>query len=120
MSFRVGDRVRARLLDTGGHHRLPRYVQGRVGTVVAYRGAFPLPDAVVHGGVTVWRGLYCVRFAAGELWSNEERPLNGDCPPEDHRPSGDHGSNGHGVHLDLFEDYLRHENGRHENGEASS
>ncbi len=122
MSFRVGDRVRARLRDTGGHHRLPRYVQGRTGIVVAYRGAFPLPDAVVHDRAPApQRGLYCVRFDAGDLWSTGRCAPEDGCASdaqgasEDGCASGDEGSNGHGVHLDLFEDYLRHES-----GEASS
>ena len=98
MSLRLGDRVRARLLDTGGHHRLPRYVQGRIGTVVAYRGEFPLPDVVVHGDADVQGGLYCVRFAASALWEDDSSARSG------HGPANDHG-----VHLDLFEDYLQHE-----------
>ena len=98
MSLRLGDRVRARLLDTGDHHRLPRYVQGRIGTVVAYRGEFPLPDVVVHGDAHVRRGLYCVHFAASDLWTCDSAASSG------------HGTaSGHGVHLDLFECYLRHE-----------
>lgn len=109
MSLRLGDRVRARLLDTSGHHRLPRYVQGRIGTVVAYRGEFPLPEAVVHEPAPVRRGLYCVRFAASDLWAS------GSAASSDHGTASDHG-----VHLDLFECYLRHEGCRGDEGEETS
>lgn len=88
MSFRVGDPVRARRLDTGDHHRLPHYVQGKPGTISAYRGAFVLPDVAVHGGDRTPRALYGVRFAADQLWPAES------------------GGSSHTVHLDLYEDYL--------------
>ena len=43
--FRVGDRVRARTVHKAGHTRLPRYVRGRLGKIVADNGNHHLPDA---------------------------------------------------------------------------
>ncbi len=74
--FRAGDRVRARVLDTRGHNRLPRYVQGRIGTVEADRGGFVFPDANAHGRGEAPQRLYTVVFAAQDLWGPEADPAD--------------------------------------------
>lgn len=81
--FGAGDRVRARSADPDGHTRLPRYVRGHVGEVVAVRPMWALPDQAVHG---VFRPepVYAVRFRADELW----------------------GCGSHSVTLDLWESYV--------------
>jgi nitrile hydratase subunit beta len=81
--FAVGTRVRARTADPDGHTRLPRYVRGHVGEVLAVRGNWPLPDLVVRG-IARAEPVYAVRFAAADLW----------------------GSGSHSVTLDLWESYL--------------
>ncbi|MGH6986914.1 MAG: nitrile hydratase subunit beta [Caulobacteraceae bacterium] len=68
--FALGDRVRARIMHPAGHTRLPRYARGRLGEVVAYRGAHILADASAHGRI-LREPLYGVRFAARELWGSE-------------------------------------------------
>lgn len=85
--FAIGDRVRALNLHPTGHTRLPRYVRGRVGLVVAHHGAHVLPDSNAHGKGEDPRHLYTVSFTARELWGPDAR-------------TGDN------VRLDLWEPYL--------------
>jgi nitrile hydratase len=81
--FAAGSTVRARSTDPDGHTRLPRYVRGHTGEVIAVRGDWALPDLVVRG-VRRPEPVYAVRFAAAELW----------------------GGGSHSVTLDLWESYL--------------
>ena len=83
MSYAVGDRVRARTGDPDHHTRLPRYVRGQAGEVVARLGDWVLPDASVAGLGTT-ETCYAVRFAAADLF----------------------GSGDHTVTVDLWESYL--------------
>lgn len=62
-----------------GHTRLPQYLAGRVGTIVAFDGTFPLPDERALGAQrSAPQPVYAVRF---------------EC-------------NGHHVTADLWEAYL--------------
>ncbi|WP_109473834.1 nitrile hydratase subunit beta [Ornithinimicrobium cavernae] len=76
--YAVGQRVRARDLNPVGHTRLPRYARGRVGTVVAVRGAHVFPDrnAATLGQLPdqepEW--LYTVDFTGRELWGEDADP----------------------------------------------
>lgn len=85
-AFKVGDRVRARLMNPEGHTRTPRYVRGRLGTVVLHHGGHVYPDASADGER---RGehLYTVSFAARDLW-------------------GEQASAADTVRVDLWEPYL--------------
>jgi nitrile hydratase len=65
--YSVGDRVRARNLHPASHTRLPRYVRGRVGTVVMVHGCHVFPDRSVRGDEDP-QWLYTVRFEGHELW----------------------------------------------------
>jgi nitrile hydratase beta subunit len=85
--FAEGDAVRARTLNPHGHTRLPRYVRGRQGMIVARRGALVFPDSHAHGKGEDPRPLYTVRFAARELWGEAAHPRDSVC-------------------LDLWEPYL--------------
>jgi nitrile hydratase len=71
--FGVDDRVRARNLHPTGHTRLPRYVRGRVGTVVLVHGCHVFPDRSVHGEEDP-QWLYTVRFEGRELWGPDADP----------------------------------------------
>ena len=82
--FATGARVRARAADPDGHTRLPRYVRGHTGEVIAIRGDWALPDLVVRGEQHR-EPVYAVRFAAAELW----------------------GSGSHSVIVDMWESYLK-------------
>ena len=66
--FAVGDAVRARNLHPTAHTRLPRYVRGHAGRVVACRGAHVYPDAHAAGAGEQPQWLYTVSFDAAELW----------------------------------------------------
>jgi hypothetical protein len=83
VSYAVGDRVRARAGDPDHHTRLPRYVRGHAGEVVARLDDWVLPDASV-AGLTTTQACYAVRFDAADLFGN-----------------GDHT-----VTVDLWESYL--------------
>jgi nitrile hydratase subunit beta len=66
-AFQVGDTVRARLLASPGHTRLPQYARGHRGSIVARRGNFPLPDTNMRDDGPA-EPLYTVSFAAADLW----------------------------------------------------
>ncbi|HEY0716403.1 MAG TPA: SH3-like domain-containing protein [Streptosporangiaceae bacterium] len=83
--FPVGSQVRARTCDPDHHTRLPRYLHGHVGDVVAVAPAAPLPDDVARGlPEPRVEPVYAVRFHAADLW----------------------GSGAHTVTADLWECYL--------------
>lgn len=67
--FAPGSRVRARAGDPAHHTRIPRYVRGHVGEVVAVEGTAKLPDDRVRGlAEPRTEPVYTVRFAARDLW----------------------------------------------------
>lgn len=86
-AFATGDRVRARNLHPRGHTRLPRYVRGHTGVIIAAHGAHVLPDANAHNEGENPHHLYTVSFAARDLW-------------------GPDAGAGDSVRLDLWECYL--------------
>jgi nitrile hydratase beta subunit len=66
--FVAGERVRARSDRVPGHVRMPAYIRGKVGVVVAESPAYPFPDAHAHGVAAEDEPTYDVRFSAAELW----------------------------------------------------
>ncbi len=66
--FKVGDRVRARMLSTPTHTRLPRYVRGHVGVIDRVHGCHVFADSSAAGTGEAPQWLYTVRFDARELW----------------------------------------------------
>lgn len=72
--FAPGARVRARNFHPVGHTRLPRYVRGHVGTVIADHGGHVFPDSNAHGGGEAAQRLYTVGFDATELWGPDADP----------------------------------------------
>jgi nitrile hydratase subunit beta len=85
--FAVGDSVRTLNLHPTGHTRLPRYVRGRTGVIVARHGAHVFPDSNAHDKGEDPRHLYTVSFSAQDLWGPPARA-------------------GDSVRLDLWEPYL--------------
>ena len=69
--FRIGDRVRARMMTPQGHTRLVRYARGRVGEIVRVHGTHVLPDSSAHGRGDDPQWLYTVQFSARELWGKD-------------------------------------------------
>jgi nitrile hydratase len=72
--FKIGDRVRMRMINPPTHTRLPRYVRGRCGIVEAVRGCHVFPDASALGQTDIAHWLYCVAFDARELWGEAADP----------------------------------------------
>ena len=71
MRFAPGSRVRARTADPGHHTRLPRYLRGHVGEVVAVAPPVPLPDDVARGlPEPRVEPVYAVRFHGADLWGS--------------------------------------------------
>ena len=66
--FEPGKMVRGRNMHPATHTRIPRYVRGHVGTVIAWRGAHVFPDTNALGVGEHPCHLYSVKFAANELW----------------------------------------------------
>ena len=87
--FRPDDLVRARNLHPVAHNRQPRYVRGRVGTVVEDYGVYALQDSdeVGRQPCDQPQHVYSVRFEARELW-------------------GDRAAARDAVYVDLWEEYL--------------
>ena len=85
MNFEAGTRVRVKAGDPDHHTRVPRYVRGHTGTVVAVIDQWAVPDDSARG-IEPPRAetCYAVRFSAADLW----------------------GSGDHTVTVDLWESYL--------------
>jgi nitrile hydratase subunit beta len=67
-AFAVGDAVRARVLRTSGHTRMPGYIRGHRGVVTAIRPAAVLPDTNAHFVGENPQHVYTVEFTSTELW----------------------------------------------------
>jgi nitrile hydratase subunit beta len=86
--FTAGDAVMTVVDHRSGHTRLPRYVRGRRGVVVARRGVHVFPDTNAHGLGEDPQHVYSVRFTGAELWGPAAEPNQA-------------------VHIDLWESYLQ-------------
>jgi len=82
--YTPGTRVRVRAGDPDRHTRVPRYVRGHVGEIVAALDRWPLPDDSARGLPPREETCYAVRFSAADLW----------------------GSGDHTVTVDLWESYF--------------
>lgn len=69
--FAVGSLVRSRGHGLPHHSRLPRYAQGKTGTVVAVHGAHVFADASGQGLGEQPQWLYTVAFSGRTLWGDE-------------------------------------------------
>jgi nitrile hydratase len=72
--FKPGDRVRVKEEFVPGHIRMPAYIRGKTGVVVAESPAYPFPDAHAHGVEAADEPTYDVQFRAEDLWSNDADP----------------------------------------------
>ena len=72
--FKPGDRVRVKEDYIPGHIRMPGYIRGKTGVVVAETPAYPFPDAHAHGIKATDEPTYDVRFRAEDLWPNGADP----------------------------------------------
>jgi len=85
--FQLGDCVQARVTNPQTYTRLPRYVLGKIGTVVKDHGVYVFPDTMGQRLDTKPQHVYSVRFTAQELWGS-------DAPAKDY------------LFIDLFDDHL--------------
>ena len=85
--FQVGDLVRAKVIHPKTYTRLPRYVRGKVGTVMQDHGGYVFPDTLGERLSTKPQHVYSVRFSAQALWGEAA-------------PASD------ALYLDLFDDHL--------------
>ena len=83
--FESGDGVRTRNIHPDGHTRLPRYLRGHPGEIVAVHGAHVFPDSNAQGTGEDPQWLYTVRFKASDVWGIQSRDS---------------------IHADLWEPYL--------------
>ena len=51
-----------------GHVRMPGYIRGKIGIVVAASPPYPFPDAAAHNLRTQDEPAYEVRFRTDDLW----------------------------------------------------
>ncbi len=84
--FAPNQTVRASNMHKTGHTRMPAYVRGHTGTVVAIRPAAVLPDSTAHFTGEDAQHVYTVEFSSEELWGK--------------------GAEAADVRIDLFESYL--------------
>lgn len=70
-AFASGDGVQVSLNAPSGHTRLPQYVRGRDGRVIAYHGAHGVPEDNVKN-VKTFEPLYTVAFALGDLFEEHQ------------------------------------------------
>lgn len=66
--FVVGQKVRAKQMNPLGHTRLPRYVRGKEGVVIAEHGLHVFADVHARGDGEAPQFLYTVSFDAHDLW----------------------------------------------------
>ena len=69
--FAVGDRVVAKTAHPEGHTRLPRYVRGRSGEVIAGYRRQGFQDDEPMGDQAGLQFVYAVRFDGQELWGDQ-------------------------------------------------
>jgi nitrile hydratase len=72
--FQPGDRVRVKEDFVPGHVRMPAYIRGKTGVVVAESPAYPFPDAHAHGVEASDEPTYDVRFRTEDLWPSSSDP----------------------------------------------
>jgi nitrile hydratase beta subunit len=87
--FALGDGVRAININPITHTRLPRYVRGRVGKVIASHGGYIFPDTNSLFQGESPQHVYTVRFSSREVWGEAANPFDSVC-------------------VDLWESYLDH------------
>jgi nitrile hydratase beta subunit len=66
--FRIGEIVQVKNEFVSGHVRMPGYIRGKQGVVVAESPPYPFPDAAAHNLPVTEEPTYDVRFRSTELW----------------------------------------------------
>jgi nitrile hydratase subunit beta len=84
-AFAFGSRVMVHDFLVPGHTRMPEYLHGKPGEIIAHHGAHVFPDASAVGNGENPQHLYTVRFRAADVFDVVNRDF---------------------VHADLWEPYL--------------
>jgi nitrile hydratase len=71
--FAEGDEIRARIIDTEGHSRLPAYLMDKPGRIVMVHGCHVFPDSSAHGRGDDPHWLYAVRFRSADVFGGNGR-----------------------------------------------
>jgi nitrile hydratase len=66
--FQIGDAVKVKYEFVPGHHRMPGYLRGKVGTVMGYGPVTHYPDAAAHNMQAAMEETYDVRFRSSDIW----------------------------------------------------
>ncbi len=66
--FLIGETVRVKNEFVSGHVRMPGYIRGKTGIVVAESPPYPFPDAAAHNMQVTEEPTYDVRFRSTDLW----------------------------------------------------
>jgi nitrile hydratase subunit beta len=75
--FSIGEMIRASNNCPPGHTRVPRYVRGKVGTIVGDNGVFQFADTIAAGEGPHPQHCYTIAFSTKALWgANAERPAD--------------------------------------------
>ena len=69
-SFEIGQRVRVRTSTFRGHTRVPKYVRGKLGTILHVAPPFPFAGSAGHGMSAKSEPTYHVKFDSRDLWSD--------------------------------------------------
>ncbi len=69
--FSVGDTAIVRLGNPVGHCRVPGYLRGRRGCVIAVAGSFVLADDSARGVRSAPQTVYTVLFRAKDIWGGD-------------------------------------------------
>jgi hypothetical protein len=68
-TFKAGDCVRVRKVDSQGHIRTPHYIRGKNGVIERFVGYFRNPEELAYGRSGEPRcALYRVRFMQSHVW----------------------------------------------------
>ena len=67
-NFSIGETVQVKNEFVSGHTRMPGYIRGKQGVVVAKSPPYPFPDAAAHNMQVTEEPTYDVRFRSADLW----------------------------------------------------
>ncbi len=85
--FAIGDEAEVRLGNPEGHCRIPAYLRGKRGRVIAVVGSFMLADDRARGIASDPEPVYTVVFSSKDIWGRD-------------------GASGVDVTAELWESYL--------------
>ncbi|MEP4031693.1 MULTISPECIES: nitrile hydratase subunit beta [Stappiaceae] len=73
-AFKIGERIRTKVMHPEGHTRLPRYARGCEGVIEAVHGVHVFPDTNASGRGEQPTWLYGVAFNGQDVWGPDSDP----------------------------------------------